>query len=254
MIKLNFKCPKCDDINLNEVATSVETTTPIYGFNITISEIDLERGGVSIDEESDMQNLVYHCEHCGFQLTNPDGSDVSSAAQLHEWIQKPFVPEKLHSGESDIFPSSAELLQDISLAQEEAFEEELPVGKIAIDRAVLDNLITSLKNILLDSWKEETLKVAKCEDDHAGLLLAKSSWRSMKAAEYAKQAEAEFFIVSRVSRADVNNQGFDTSEIDNSTMDELARKMGDAHTDNSYWQDLDIIAQQLDIPTAKPEK
>ena len=62
-------------------------------------------------------------------------------------------------------------------------------------------------------------------------------------------AELPFFPITSVSRDDLLSEGFDISDVSDSDMEALARKMGDSCCDNGYWESLDIIANQyLDIP------
>jgi hypothetical protein len=57
-----------------------------------------------------------------------------------------------------------------------------------------------------------------------------------------------YFPITSVHRADLEEQGFDTSAVDDGTMRELADKMADAYCDQAYWIDLEIIADHLGIP------
>ena len=52
-----------------------------------------------------------------------------------------------------------------------------------------------------------------------------------------------YFPVTHISREDLEGRGFDTSTIDDCTMERIASKMGDAYCENGYWIDLDIIAE-----------
>jgi len=56
------------------------------------------------------------------------------------------------------------------------------------------------------------------------------------------------FPITSVSREDLESKGFDTSKVDDSTMERLASKMGDAYCENGFWIDLPIIAEYLEIP------
>lgn len=58
----------------------------------------------------------------------------------------------------------------------------------------------------------------------------------------------ESFEITSVSREDLESAGFDTSDVDDSTMERLASKMGDAYVSNGFWIDLPIIAEYLEIP------
>ena len=58
----------------------------------------------------------------------------------------------------------------------------------------------------------------------------------------------ESFIISRIFRQDLEMAGFKGIKVDDATMEELAEAMGNAYCDNTFWQDLAIIAEELGIP------
>lgn len=58
----------------------------------------------------------------------------------------------------------------------------------------------------------------------------------------------KMFEITSVCREDLNEEGYDTSQVNDDTMKALARKMADAYLNNSYWIDLKIIADYLQIP------
>ena len=57
-----------------------------------------------------------------------------------------------------------------------------------------------------------------------------------------------FFEITSVCRPDLELAGFDTSKVDDATMERLASKMADAYCDKSFWMDIEIIAEGLEIP------
>jgi hypothetical protein len=59
----------------------------------------------------------------------------------------------------------------------------------------------------------------------------------------------ESFCISRLSREDLENIGFDTSDVDDKTMQRLAEKLGDDYCEQLFWISLEIIAEEgFDIP------
>ena len=58
----------------------------------------------------------------------------------------------------------------------------------------------------------------------------------------------EFFVITKVSRADLEKAGFDVSDVDDITMKYLARKMGEFYGECGFWDDLAVIANNLCIP------
>jgi hypothetical protein len=55
------------------------------------------------------------------------------------------------------------------------------------------------------------------------------------------------YVVSSVSREDLEGIGFDVSKVDDETMRKLASKLSDAYMENGFWIDLPIIAEYLEI-------
>jgi len=60
--------------------------------------------------------------------------------------------------------------------------------------------------------------------------------------------DKDSFPIVSVSRADLEDKGYDTSEVDDATMERLASKLGDAYVENGFWIDLPIMADYLEIP------
>lgn len=59
----------------------------------------------------------------------------------------------------------------------------------------------------------------------------------------------ESFCISRLSREDLDSIGFDTSDIDDKTMQKLAEKLGDDYCEQLFWSSLEIIAEEgFNIP------
>ena len=58
----------------------------------------------------------------------------------------------------------------------------------------------------------------------------------------------EFFPITSVARADLQGRGFNAARVSDATMTRLASKMADAYTEQGFWIDLDIIAEDLGIP------
>jgi hypothetical protein len=58
----------------------------------------------------------------------------------------------------------------------------------------------------------------------------------------------ESFPITSVSRGDLDAKGFDTSEVDDATMERLASKMADDYCEQLFWSSMEIIAEYMDIP------
>lgn len=56
------------------------------------------------------------------------------------------------------------------------------------------------------------------------------------------------FHISSLSREDLEENGFDTSDVDDETMQRLADKLGDDYCEQLFWVSLDIIAESMGIP------
>ena len=64
----------------------------------------------------------------------------------------------------------------------------------------------------------------------------------------------ESFVISEVSREDLEELGFDTSEVSDETMERLASKLGDDYCEQLFWNSLDIIAECMEIPKKEPKE
>lgn len=61
----------------------------------------------------------------------------------------------------------------------------------------------------------------------------------------------ESFIITQVSREDLESIGYDTSEVSDDTMERLASKLGDDYCEQLFWTSLDIMAECMEIPKRK---
>ena len=59
------------------------------------------------------------------------------------------------------------------------------------------------------------------------------------------------FPITSVCRADLESAGFDTKNVDDDTMSELASKMANAYCEIGFWEDLDVLAEYLKIKEHK---
>lgn len=62
----------------------------------------------------------------------------------------------------------------------------------------------------------------------------------------------EEFVISVLSRADLEALGFDVSNVDDDTMQRLADKLGNDYCEQLFWSSLEILAEYFEIP--KEEK
>ena len=61
----------------------------------------------------------------------------------------------------------------------------------------------------------------------------------------------ESFVITHVSRADLESLGYDASQISDALMERMASKMADDYCDQLFWTSLEIIADYLSIPKKK---
>ena len=66
--------------------------------------------------------------------------------------------------------------------------------------------------------------------------------------------EIEDFIITSVSREDLESAGFDASNVDDDTMTELAEEMADDYLEQLFWTSLKILAENLGIPKKEDGK
>ena len=62
------------------------------------------------------------------------------------------------------------------------------------------------------------------------------------------------FHISSLSREDLEQKGFDTSDVDDKTMETLASKLGDDYCEQLFWISLEIIAESMGIPRREDHK
>ena len=58
----------------------------------------------------------------------------------------------------------------------------------------------------------------------------------------------ESFVITEVSREDLEELGYDTSEVSDETMEYLAKKLANDYCEQLFWTSLDIIAEYMGIP------
>ena len=58
----------------------------------------------------------------------------------------------------------------------------------------------------------------------------------------------EEFVISVLSRADLEALGFDVSNVDDDTMQRRADKLGDDYCEQLFWSSLKILAEYFEIP------
>ena len=52
------------------------------------------------------------------------------------------------------------------------------------------------------------------------------------------------FPITSVCRADLEQCGFNTADVDDDTMSQLASKMANAYCDSGFWEDLEVLADE----------
>ena len=62
------------------------------------------------------------------------------------------------------------------------------------------------------------------------------------------------FVISEVSREDLEAIGFDTSEVLDETMEYLAKRLGVNYYGQLFWSSLKITAEYLDIPKKESQE
>ena len=65
--------------------------------------------------------------------------------------------------------------------------------------------------------------------------------------------DTTYFPIARTCREDLEGIGFDVSNVDDSTMEQLASKLGNDYVEQLYWIALPIIAKHLEIPLKEEE-
>ena len=76
-------------------------------------------------------------------------------------------------------------------------------------------------------------------------------WEILKEALYREMQQHGFhggFPITSVARGDLESQGFDASHVTDDQMAEIADHMQDAYCDDAFWVELDVTADDMDIP------
>ena len=64
----------------------------------------------------------------------------------------------------------------------------------------------------------------------------------------------ESFSISKLSREDLQNIGFDTTDVDDKTMQRLAKKLGEDYCEQLFWEHLGSIAEIMGIQKAAKDE
>jgi hypothetical protein len=78
-----------------------------------------------------------------------------------------------------------------------------------------------------------------------------AEWEHLKEALYRDMQQHGFhggFPITSVARGDLESQGFDASHVTDDQMAEIADHMQDAYCDDAFWVELEVIADDMDIP------
>lgn len=69
-----------------------------------------------------------------------------------------------------------------------------------------------------------------------------------------ESAEHKQFPISHVSRADLEQKGFDTTDVTDDDMEQIASIMDDYYLDDGFWTDLVMACEECGIPQRKEEQ
>ena len=62
------------------------------------------------------------------------------------------------------------------------------------------------------------------------------------------ESEVTCFDITSLSREDIYGRGYDASKISDDQMERLADRMADCYCDNSFWIDLVILLDEMNVP------
>ena len=93
---------------------------------------------------------------------------------------------------------------------------------------------------------ENFYNVEKCYDKISEMVITLSTEFSYDTILCAMEKVMDKgFNITSVSREDLESRGFDTTNITDAQMEELARKMCDDYLEQMFWISLDIIAEDI---------
>ena len=70
---------------------------------------------------------------------------------------------------------------------------------------------------------------------------------------FVDERDVDEFPIANLSREDFEAKGWDTSKLDNSDMEYIARKMGETFIENQYWLNIEYFAEYFGLPRKKNE-
>lgn len=65
---------------------------------------------------------------------------------------------------------------------------------------------------------------------------------------FVDERDVDEYPIASLSREDFEEKGWDTSKLDNSDMEYIARKMGESFIENQYWNDIEYFAERFGLP------
>lgn len=57
-----------------------------------------------------------------------------------------------------------------------------------------------------------------------------------------------YFVITRLHRLDLEDAGFDTTNVTDDMMEQLAELMNDDYLSHLFWEHLPVFAESLGIP------
>lgn len=123
---------------------------------------------------------------------------------------------------------------DIKNSAEEAREAVLGYIKGTIDTAIKNNIGVMYKDL------DSSCPFVQFFDES-------EYYGEISEREFNPEGDG-YFPITSVCRDDLEEKGFDTSEVSDETMRRLASKMADDYLEQLYWISLEILAECLDIP------
>lgn len=108
-------------------------------------------------------------------------------------------------------------------------------------------------NDALDAYEEQMERAAGAEADEQNAEAHKALEDIKRTREYLAD-EAEYFPVTRLSRADFHSKGYNPDKLTDEQMERIADEMGDGYVEQMFWEQIDQIADEYNLPTNDGEE
>lgn len=222
----------------------------LFMLNLSKSQrFGYESARLRFDIDTGMPQLKLGAKSCNLQLTKMKHTDYYSQAQAikRKSIEELAAALKAHGGTYTWKDPEGEEDGDV---------DELPCIGFNLDNGPVDVIVYQAT---IDDYGCITI-IGRYNDDSGEMgefnprdaFVAHIDFLLDEIPETEEVSDVtlpqDFFSITSVAREDLEEKGYDTSNVTDAQMRNLAKRLGDAYVENQFWIDLEIIADYLEIP------